>query len=251
MCREGVNLGFLDKGASSENPGLVFKSGLDLQNLEPSFLLPSKSTGINRAQCQAILCDLFAATVPSLVPLTLVSLSFFITHHGLLTGPLSPLNVAASQERKTLSFSFTFSAPILLPVPPSPTLLTYHLRHVLFLAKAVSSGTWLWMWLPLCPQSSVGLWVCHPPPRASIFSSAKWMTALTTFWWVFNEAGHVKGSEPRETHITPCCRGLKMQKCIYPSGLRPDVNLMCSPARPFQPDVTVLGSCLLIWSLEY
>lgn len=164
MCREGVNLGFLDKGASSENPGLVFKSGLDLQNLEPSFLLPSKSTGINRAQCQAILCDLFAATVPSLVPLTLVSLSFFITHHGLLTGPLSPLNVAASQERKTLSFSFTFSAPILLPVPPSPTLLTYHLRHVLFLAKAVSSGTWLWMWLPLCPQSSVGLWVCHPPP---------------------------------------------------------------------------------------
>lgn len=251
MCREGVNLGFLDKGASSENPGLVFKSGLDLQNLEPSFLLPSKSTGINRAQCQAILCDLFAATVPSLVPLTLVSLSFFITHHGLLTGLFLLLMWQLLRRGRPWVFHSLSLLLYYCPCPPPPPFLR---------TTCAMSCSWPRLWAQE-PGSGCGyrsapnrLWdfgFATPPPRASIFSSAKWMTALTTFWRVFNEAGHVKGSEPRETHITPCCRGLKMQKCIYPSGLRPDVNLMCSPARPFQPDVTVLGSCLLIWSLEY
>lgn len=36
---QGDNVGFLDKIASKENPGPVFKSDLDLQNPEPSFLL--------------------------------------------------------------------------------------------------------------------------------------------------------------------------------------------------------------------
>lgn len=69
---------------------------------------------------------------------------------------------AALEERKTLSFSFTFSAPILLPVPglPHPSYCpptTPGPRPILFHAKVMSSSP------GICPQTCVGLWISHLP----------------------------------------------------------------------------------------